>query len=169
MKTITRFIIFGILLLIWPGSAFCKDLGQDQIKGLDEQVQDIKGDVLAIAAELNQLEEKLLFPSHTQFAVFVSLADEEDFRLDSIEITLDGRRVASHIYSFKELEALQNGGVQRLYSGNITGGQHALQVSYKGKKAGGGDLQQEGSFTISKGIGPAFYETVLTKQGISLK
>ena len=81
-------------------------------RGLDEQVQEIKSDVLAIAAELNQLEERLLFPSNTQVAVFVSLADGETFRLDSVQIQLDGKPVAHHIYTFKELEALQKGGVQ---------------------------------------------------------
>jgi hypothetical protein len=31
----------------------------------DEQVQEIKSDVLGIASELNRLEERLLYPSNT--------------------------------------------------------------------------------------------------------
>src|SRR6266704_6984373 len=45
---------------------------QQQMRGLDEQVQEVKSDVLSIAAELNQLEEKLLYPSGTQVAIFVA-------------------------------------------------------------------------------------------------
>jgi len=44
---------------------------QQQMRDLDEQVQQTKSDVLSIAAELNQLEEKLLYPSGTQVAIFV--------------------------------------------------------------------------------------------------
>ncbi|MBW2294697.1 MAG: hypothetical protein JRG94_20655, partial [Deltaproteobacteria bacterium] len=47
------------------------------MQSLDEQVQEIKSDVLGIAAELNRLEEKLLYPSNTQVAVFVSLDEGE--------------------------------------------------------------------------------------------
>ena len=47
---------------------------QRQMRDLDEQVQQTKSDVLSIAAELNQLEEKLLYPSGTQVAIFVALA-----------------------------------------------------------------------------------------------
>ncbi|MCI0423359.1 MAG: hypothetical protein L0312_29765, partial [Acidobacteria bacterium] len=46
---------------------------QKQMRGLDEQIQEIKSDVLSISAELRGLEEKLLYPSGTQVAVFVSL------------------------------------------------------------------------------------------------
>src|SRR6185436_12726505 len=35
---------------------------QKQMRGLDEQVQEIKSDVLSISAELRGLEEKLLYP-----------------------------------------------------------------------------------------------------------
>src|SRR4030095_1862145 len=42
------------------GAAVAQQVSQEQIKGLDEQVQDIKKDVLAISSELTLLEEKLL-------------------------------------------------------------------------------------------------------------
>ncbi|MEJ2474132.1 MAG: hypothetical protein P8Y74_09630, partial [Desulfobacterales bacterium] len=83
-------IILGILLLVLSSTAYAQEISKEQIKGLDEQVQEIKSDVLSIATELNQLEEKLLYPSNTQVAVFVSLVSGETFRLDSVEIQLDG-------------------------------------------------------------------------------
>ena len=126
MFKLLKVIILGIsaLLLILP--AYGQEAPKEQIKGLDEQVQEIKTDVLSIAAELNQLEEKLLYPSDTQVAVFVSVAKGEKFRLDAVDIELDGKSVAHHLYTFKELEALQKGGVQRIYVGNVRTGEHAL-------------------------------------------
>ena len=88
-----------------------EDATRQQMQGLDEQVQEIKADVLGIAAELSLLEERLLYPSNTQVAVFVELKDP-DFRLDAVQVRINGELVAHYIYSFKELEALRAGGVQ---------------------------------------------------------
>lgn len=163
-----RGVILGISVLLLSAAAYGQEISREQIKGLDEQVQEIKSDVLAIAADLNQLEEKLLYPSNTQVAVFVSLAGGETFRLDSVAIQLDGTPVAHHLYTFKELEALQNGGVQRIYTGNVRSGQHALQVSVIGKTGGGADFQKTERFTVNKDVGPRIVEISLAAQGITL-
>ena len=137
-----------------PGDARAGSEKQRQMQSLDEQVQEIKSDVLGIAAELARLEEKLLYPSNTQVAVFVSLAEGEKLLLDSVRIQLDGELVAHHIYSFKELEALQKGGVQRIYTGNVPTGAHALEVSIAGKHAGGDDFSATESFSFEKDAEP---------------
>jgi hypothetical protein len=164
-----RWSIIGISMLVMSVAAYAQEISKEQIKGLDEQVQEIKSDVLSIASELNQLEEKLLYPSNTQVAVFVSLASGETFRLDSAEIQLDGQAVAHHIYTFKELEALQKGGVQRIYTGNIRSGEHEFQVSVIGKTFGGADFNKTERFKINKGVGPKIVEVSLAAQNIALK
>ncbi len=168
MFNIIRGIILSAAVLLLSLSAHAAEVSKEQVKGLDEQVQDIKGDVLSIAAELNQLEEKLLYPSTTQAAVFVSLARGESFRLDSVEIQLDGRPVARHLYSFKELEALQKGGVQRIYTGNVRSGEHDLQVIVIGKTGGGTDFQKSERFKVNKNAAPKIVEISLAAQSITL-
>ncbi len=163
-----RGLISGIALLVLSTAAYGQEVSREQIKGLDEQVQEIKGDVLSIAAELNQLEEKLLYPSNTQVAVFVSLAGQETFRLDSVQIQLDGEPVAHHLYTFKELEALQKGGVQRIYTGNIRSGEHDLQVVVLGKTEGGADLKKSEQFKVNKDVGPRIVEISLDALNITL-
>src|SRR6516225_8659149 len=127
---------------------------QQEMRGLDEQVQEVKSDVLSIAAELNQLEEKLLYPSDTHLAVFVSLAHGETLRLDAVQIQIDGHLATHYIYSFKELDALRRGGVQRIYSGNIATGAHEIVVSVAGKLADGKDYTQTERFPFTKEIKP---------------
>lgn len=161
-------IVIGISALVVSVAAHAQEPTREQVKGLDEQVQEIKSDVLGIAAELNRLEEKLLYPSTTQAAVFLSLARGETFRLDSVELRLDGAPVAHHLYSFKELEALRKGGVQRIYTGNVTAGAHELQVSLAGKTADGSDLRRTERFTVSKDAGPKVVELSLAAQHITL-
>lgn len=170
MGKISRMIIAGVAaLLLLNTGALAEEVSREQIKGLDEQVQEIKSDVLSIAAELNKLEEKLLYPSHTQVALFVSLAKGETFRLDAVDISFGGEPVAHHIYTFKELEALRKGGVQRIYSGNITAGEHEMQATFSGISAGGNEFQRTESFKVHKDVGPKIVEIILDHQSITFK
>jgi len=135
------------------------------MKGLDEQVQQVKSDVLGIAAELNQLEEKLLYPSGTQVAIFVSLAKGDPMRLDAVRLQIDGQLVAHYIYSFKELEALRKGGVQRIYVGNVSAGDHKLEVLVDGKLEGGADFSRTERFNIHKEAKPKLVGLTLAGSG----
>ena len=114
----------------------------ENLKSLDGQVQEIKSDVLDIASELQNLEERLLYPSGTQLSIFVAIEQAEDFRLDAVQIEINGELATHHIYSFNELEALQKGGVQRAYTGNVVTGDHELRVTVIGKSDSGEDFSE---------------------------
>ena len=150
---IPRFLM-AIVACACIGPGWAEDTRREQMQGLDEQVQEVKSDVLSIAAELAQLEEKLLYPSNTHVAVFVSLAQSQAFRLDSVQLQIDGRTAAHYIYTFKELEALQKGGVQRIYTGNLATGQHEIEVSLSGQLESGKEFSRTERVPFSKGIGP---------------
>lgn len=154
MPLIIRTISLSLLLWLYSAPGWAQNSDRQQMKGLDEQVQEIKSDVLSIAAELSRLEEKLLYPSGTQVAVFVALAEGDPMRLDAVRIQIDGQLVAHYIYSFKELEALRKGGVQRIYVGNVPTGDHQLEVVFDGKLEGGADYSRTGQFTFRKGVEP---------------
>lgn len=142
------------------------ELSGNEMKSLDGQVQEIKSDVLNIASELGSLEERLLFPSNTEVSVFVSVADGENFRLDAVAIEINGEIATHHIYSFQELEALQKGGVQRAYTGNITTGAHELRVTMMGKLADGKDFSESNSYSFSKGVKPKTLGITLAGPGL---
>src|SRR5690554_7623774 len=131
-----------------------QDLSREEMRSLDEQVQEIKTDVLGIAAELVRLEERLPYPSNTQVAVFVSLPGDETFRLDAVRIAIDGQLATHYIYSFKELEALQKGGMQRIYTGNVPTGEHRIEVSVAGMTASGREFTRTETFAFNKGVEP---------------
>jgi hypothetical protein len=157
-----------VCLLAWSsGAAVARDASREQMKGLDEQVQEIKTDVLSIAAELDGLEERLLYPSNTQVAVFVALEEGDEFRLDSVQIQLNGDLVAHHIYSFKELEALQKGGVQRIFTGNVATGEHELEVAVNGKLGNGKDFSNAETFRFSKDVEPKLVGITLREPGLT--
>lgn len=171
----------GRVIVSVAATVFCmtsvhakEEISREQIKGLDEQIQEVKADVLGIATELNRLEEKLLYPSNTQVSLFVALAQTQKFRLDAVEIQIDGKSVAHHIYTFKELEGLREGGMQRIYTGNIRTGEHELRVNVLGKLESGAEYRRSESFNLSKGVGPKLAGITVAgpsggDQGITLK
>jgi hypothetical protein len=174
MKTIVRvLVVIGLVLVLSyaalaaapaapaPAEGATASADQQRMRGLDEQVQEVKSDVLKIAAEMNQLEEKLLYPSGTQVAVFVALAKGDEMRLDAVRLQIDGELVAHYIYSAKELEALRKGGVQRIYVGNVATGNHKLEVLVDGKLKGGDDFSRTGEFTFRKEVKPKLVELTL--------
>lgn len=165
-------LIGTVLMVVLMAGPFvtvaAQELAAADIRSLDGQVQEVKSDVLGIASELNNLEERLLYPSNTQVSMFVSLAENEDFRLDAVQIEINGQLATHHIYSFKELEALQKGGVQRIYTGNVTTGDHQLNVTVIGKLKSGKDFSESDSFTFSKGVKPKALGLTLSGSGIQV-
>jgi len=137
---------------------------QEQMRGLDEQVQEVKSDVLSISQELSRLEEKLLYPSGTQVAIFIALAKGDQMRLDSVRLQIDGQLVTQHIYSAKELGALRKGGVQRIYVGNVSTGDHQLEVLVDGKLDDGKDFSRTEHLTFRKEVKPKLVGLTLSGQ-----
>ena len=170
MRTLKKFwIVMAMALGVLASATAIADASyREQMKGLDEQVQEVKSDVLGIAAELARLEERLLYPSNTHLAVFIALAERDTLRLDAVQIQIDGALVAHSIYSFKELEALQKGGVQRIYTGNVPTGEHQIEVTIAGKLDTGKEYTRTERFAFTKGIEPKLLGVTLGSSELQL-
>ena len=165
----SRFIRTLMLLLLAGGlsaTSTAQDISGDDMRSLDGQVQEIKSDVLSIASDLSNLEERLLYPSNTQVALFVAIEDDDDFRLDAVKIEIDGELATHHIYSYKELEALQKGGVQRIYTGNVPTGDHQISVTMIGKLKNGTEFNKTDQFSFAKGVEPKAIGITLAGPGL---
>jgi hypothetical protein len=165
MSKRTRAALLMLMTTFLAGTAVSQDLKGENMKSLDGQVQEIKSDVLDISSELRNLEERLLYPSGTQLAIFVAVEEQEDFRLDAVKIEINGNLATHHIYSFNELEALQKGGVQKAYTGNVVTGDHELKVTVIGKTDGGEDFSRSGTFAFAKGVKPKTLGITLAEPG----
>jgi hypothetical protein len=165
MSNVRWFVSLGWLTIAGIAAAWGQDVSRMEMQSLDEQVQEIKSDVLSIAAELSGLEERLLYPSNTQVSVFVSLANSAPFRLDAVQIHINGQLATHYIYSYKELEALEKGGVQRVYTGNLPTGRHALEVTVAGKLQSGRDFTESASFSFTKDVEPRLLGLTLAAPG----
>jgi hypothetical protein len=126
--------------------------------GLDERVQQAKSDVIKLNRDLLVLEEELLFPASTQVALFVSMDVGKLFELDSVQIKLDDKLVANHLYTPREVEALQRGGVQRLYLGNLKSGDHEVVAFFTGRGPHERDYKRGTTIKFDKGTGASYVE-----------
>jgi hypothetical protein len=127
-------------------------------KGLDQQAQTLKQDVMELNRDLLALEEELLFPASTQVAVFVSMDVGTLFALDSVEIKLDDKVVAHYLYTQREIDALRRGGVQRLYLGNLRTGKHELVAFFTGKGPHDRDYRRGATLEFEKQTDPKYIE-----------
>jgi len=152
-------LLLGLALV---GVALAQDAplaGQDsEFRSLDQRVQGLKKEVMALNRDLFVLEEELLFPANTQVAVFVSMDVGEFFALDSVQVKVDEKEVASYLYTEREVEALLRGGVHKIYLGNLKVGPHELVAVFSGKGPHGRDYRRGAQLDFEKGIGAKFIE-----------
>ncbi len=129
---------------------------------LDGRIQDVKGDVIRLNRDLLVLEEELLFPANTQVALFVSMDVGKLFNLESVQIKLDEKVVANHLYTPHEVAALHRGGVQRLHLGNLRAGTHEIVAFFTGQGPAHGeqrrDYKRGATIKFDKGTEPKYIE-----------
>jgi hypothetical protein len=129
---------------------------------VDSQVQSLKSDVLDLNRDLFVLEQELLYPANTQVAVFVSIDAGTFFALDSVQLKIDGKEVADYLYTPREVHALVQGGVQRLYVGNLKVGKHELVAFLTGKGPHNLDYTRGATLDFQKDIGAKYLELTIT-------
>jgi hypothetical protein len=125
---------------------------------LSDQVEDLKQAVLNLNRDLLILEEELLFPANTQIALFLSMDVGQYFQVDAVEVKIDNKLVASHLYTPQQAQALFRGGVQRLYVGNLRNGSHEVTAFFVGKGPEGRDYKRGATINIDKQLDPKMLE-----------
>lgn len=128
------------------------------VAALDSRIQDAKADVIRLNRDLLVLEEELLFPANTQVALFVSMDVGVMFELESVQIKLDDKVVATHLYTPNEVRALHRGGVQRIHVANLRAGEHAIDAFFTGRGPHERDYKRGTTLKFEKGTDPKYIE-----------
>ena len=127
-------------------------------EALESSIEALKKEVLSLNRDLFILEEDLLFPANTQFSIFLSMNTDKLFTLDSVQLRIDDKNVANHLYTERELAALNRGGVQRLYIGNLPSGEHEIVAVFTGIGPNGRDYRRGKTIVLEKTTEPQFVE-----------
>ncbi len=171
------------LLLVWTASVIAQDAvpinsdsastdslllaaetsaSQNEFRSLDENVQDLKKEVLDLNRDLFLLEEELLFPANSQVAFFISMDVGEYFDLDSVNLKIDGKEVSNYLYTNREVKALLRGGVHRVHMSNLKVGNHELVAVFTGEGPHIRDYRRGATLNFNKGIGAKYVELKIT-------
>ena len=136
---------------------------------LDNRVQQFKADVMRLNRDLLVLEEGLLYPAGTQVALFVSMDVGKLFELESVQIRLDDKLIATHLYTPLEVQALHRGGMQRVFVGNLRSGTHQITAFFTGRGPHERDYKRGTTLTFDKGTEPRYIELRIQDQQAKLQ
>lgn len=167
MKRLITFSILSSLLWIVALNATAQDDQQLISKpaldhrSLSTEVEDLKKTLLNLNRDMLILEEELLFPSNTQIALFLSVDVGTFFQLSAVKLNINGKPVASHLYTETQVDALHRGGVQRLHIGNLRSGTHEISAFFIGTGPEGRDYKRATSLKVTKTQDPLLLELVI--------
>jgi hypothetical protein len=164
------FVLAGAALAV--RSAGAAEVAADpaaELRAVDQDVQDLKKQLVDLNRDLFKLEEEILYPASTQVAVFLSLNVGTFFALDSVTVKVDDKEVANYLYTEREVEALHRGGVQKLYLGNLRSGPHELVAFFTGKGPHDRDYRRGTSVSFEKTVGAKYVELRISDREASLQ
>ncbi|WP_425456685.1 AraC family transcriptional regulator [Catenovulum sediminis] len=145
MTTLLWIVLSKVVLAQQNGDSVATQQTQVQ-----QELQALKKDVVALNRALFVLEEDLLFPASTQVAVFVSLDIGRFFKLDSVELKLNDSEVVGFLYTDLQRRALEQGGIQKIYTGNIKMGTHQITALFTGKDNQQRDVKRAVHYSFEK-------------------
>lgn len=137
----------------------------NELRAIAVNIQSLKTDVIELNKDLRKMEEKLLFPSNTRYTIFLSLTTGQFFSLEGVKVKLDGKMVATHVYSEKQRAALSRGGVHRLYVTNLNEGIHSITAFFTGVGQDGRPYKRAANLEFEKGVGSEFLELAINDNG----
>ncbi|MDO6440626.1 MULTISPECIES: AraC family transcriptional regulator [unclassified Marinobacter] len=148
-----------VAMMLFMSAAVHAESGTaEDSQAVAERVEDLKKKVIGLNRDLFILEEDLLFPASTQFAVFLSVDAGEFLKLDAVKLKVNGDIVASHLYTDRQVSALERGGMQRLFIGNLKTGTHEVTAFVEGIGPDNRAYKQAASLAFEKGTDTAALE-----------
>lgn len=154
LKRITLMLLFcSAVVHVAHAESKADDATAEQTEALPvaKSVEALKRQVIQLNRDLFILEEDLLFPANTQFAVYLSLNTGQFLQLDSVKLKVDDEIVAAHLYTERQIKALQRGGMQRLHLGNLKTGDHEVTVFVEGIGPDKRSYKHAASLNMNKG------------------
>jgi len=163
MQALLTSCTLAFMLIIAPSyAADAAELeAEAELKRISQYVQALKSDVVDLNHDLKQMEERILYPSSTQFSVFVSFSSGQFFELESVKLKLNGKLVATHLYSENQQSAMLRGGIHRLHMTNLADGEHSATAFFTGIGPGGRSYKRAANIEFEKHANSRYLEIAI--------
>ncbi len=155
-------VVWLTMLLVTAGGRVDAQL-QVGFRDLDKRARILKQVSLKLNADLFTLADELSYPTKTRLTISLSIHTGQPLRLHDVQLQIDKRVVTYHRYTQLDLDALFHRGIQRLYTGNLTEGEHELNAVVTGKTPNGREYRQSASLIFYKKPGPKFLQLKVVK------
>lgn len=139
----------------------------ENIQKVSKNIQQLKQQVIDLNKDLRLMEEKLLFPSSTKYSVFVSMSSGQFFALESIKLKIDGKLVATHLYSDKQRQAMIRGGIHKLYITNLNEGKHTATIFFTGVGPNERPYKRASTIDFEKGPTGEYLEIAISDDSVT--
>ncbi len=143
-----KFILFASAAALVVSSAAMAKAEDFRDRSIRELIMRLERDYSGFKEELDKLEKEIKNYPSTKISITVVKRDPA-LKLLSVELIDNERFIKSHIYSQLELETLDAGGRQLLYSGEAGEGGHTLKAVYYWKGDAGQPKKGESFIKIS--------------------
>ena len=137
----------GILVTLVASLLFCNGIAASD---LDGDIVELKEEAGQHSVSIRSLERNQLRPLGTRLAVFLTLDSGSGLELDSIDLFIDNRSVASRLYSPRERSGLKEGAIPPLYVGHLENGDHELKAVLTARSVDGDFVRREATHPFSK-------------------
>lgn len=134
------------------------EVREENSTAVSTDIEELKQAALELNRDLLILEEDLLFPANTQIGVYISVDVGHYFTMDAVKLKVDDEIVASHLYTEKENSALNRGGIQRLYLGNLKTGAHDITAFFYGYGPDNSEFKRAATYSLKKDQNPTMLE-----------
>lgn len=153
-----KYALVLLSVTLWIPTLAHAQQAQSTDSELAQEIETLRQAMINLNRDLFVLEEDLLFPSSTQVAVYVAMDVGQYFALDAIELQIDGKTQTHYLYTQRQVDALYRGGVQRLFVGNISQGEHELTAYFIGIGPEEREYKRAVSLSFSKDDDPLAIE-----------
>lgn len=142
---------------------------EDPTQNTGKSLDDLKPEIVDLSTELRLLEEKLLYPDAEQISIYLSFNTREQFVIDNLKIKIDDEVISSGKYESRQINALTKGGIQRVFLGNISPGDHTLVAFFTGVDGYNKPYKRAASLNFNKGATAKAIELKVTYSPQSLQ
>ncbi len=133
MEVVYRALLTAALLLT-PPLVRAADTASLELLDLGRKTQRTQEQTLEFERDLQVLESELAAPVNApRLEIYLALSAGRYFRLDRLDLDLDGKPLTRHDYDLRMREALRAGGTQLLYRGPLPRKAQRLRVRYVGQ------------------------------------
>ena len=80
----------------------------------------------------------------------------------AVKLSIDGTVVSNYLYTERQVDALQRGGIHRLYMGNVKNGSHEIVAVFTGRGPKGRDYRRATQLTVEKTAGAKSLELLIS-------